>query len=337
MAGTGVNAEAVARMAETAGNVRNLPDVLTLREAAGFLRLSERRLYDLARTRQVPAAQLGGKWLFPRAALEHWLIRQADPEGRLVAALPEAPERDRNSLTGAAPPPILAGSHDPLLDWAVRQSGCGLALRTGGSLDGLDALARGEAAVAATHLLDPDSGEFNRPAVRDALGPVLAGGGDGVVGIVWAWREQGLILPPGNPLGLKGVADLARPGVRVIGRQRRAGSHLALLHLLAEAGLRLEQLAFLPEPALAEDEVAAAVAEGRAEAGFGIRAEAQLRGLAFVPLLRERFDLVMRLRTHVEPPMQALLAFARGAAFRTRAARLGGYDVEATGTVAFVI
>lgn len=328
MAGSSVNADTVAAMAETAENVLNLPDVLTLREAAGFLRLSERRLYDLARARRVPAAQLGGKWLFPRAVLERWLARLADPEGLLAAA----PEREGGPA--AAPPPILAGSHDPLLDWAARQSGCGLALRTGGSLDGLDALARGEAAVAATHLLDPDSGEFNQPAARDALGPALGGG---IVGIVWAWREQGLILPPGNPLGLRGVADLARPGVRVVGRQRRAGSHLALLHLLAEAGLRLEALTFLPEPAMAEDEVAAAVAEGRAEAGFGIRAEAEMRGLAFVPLLRERFDLVMRLRTHVEPSVQALLAFARGAAFRARAARLGGYDVEATGTVAFLI
>ncbi|MBW8270633.1 helix-turn-helix transcriptional regulator [Caldovatus aquaticus] len=318
-------------MAKSAGEFRNLPDVLTLREAAGFLRLSERRLYDLARARRVPAAQLGGKWLFPRAALERWLLRAADPEGLLAAAATPGPAAGGPA---ASPPPIIAGSHDPLLDWAVRQSGCGLALRAGGSLDGLDALARGEAAVAATHLRDPDSGEFNRPAACDALGAVP---GEGVVGLVWAWREQGLILPPGNPLGLATVADLARPGVRVIGRQRRAGSHLALLHLLAEAGLRLEQVAFLPEPALAEDEVAAAVAEGRAEAGFGIRAEAEIRGLAFVPLLRERFDLVMRLRTHVEPPVQALLAFARGAAFRARAARLGGYDVAATGTVAFVI
>ncbi len=292
-----------------------MPDVLTLPEAAAFLRLSERALYDLARGRRVPAAQLGGKWVFPRRALERWL--EAAAEGPA-----ERP---------AAPPPILAGSHDPLLDWAVRQSGCGLALRAGGSLDGLEALARGEAVAAAVHLPDPDTpGAFNEAAAREAG---LAA--RGVVGIVWAWREQGLILAPGNPLGLAGVADLARPGVRAIGRQPRAGSHVLLLHLLAEAGLRLEQIGFLPAPALAEDEVAAAVAEGRADAGFGIRAEAAARGLGFVPLVRERFDLVMRRRDHFEPPLQALLGFARGEAFRARALRMGGYDTAATGTVAF--
>ncbi len=291
-----------------------LPDVMTLKEAASWLRLSERALYDLARARQVPAALLGGKWLFPRALLARWLSARA--EG------PDAPHR-------SDPPPVLAGSHDPLLDWAVRQSGCGLALRSGGSLEGLEALAAGQAIAAAVHLLDPDSGTFNTPASREVLGAGTH------VGITWAWREQGLLLAPGNPLGLGAVADLARPGLRVIGRQNRAGSHVLLVHLLNEAGLRLEQIAFLPQPALAEDEVAAAVADGRAEAGFGIRAEALARGLGFVPLVRERFDLVMARRDYFEPPVQTLLAFARGAVFAARAARMGGYDTEETGRVAF--
>lgn len=81
-----------------AGICRYMPDVLTLPEAASYLRLSERSLYDLARARRVPAAQLGGKWLFPRARLEAWLAAQADAAPVLAA------------------PPILAGSHDPLLD-----------------------------------------------------------------------------------------------------------------------------------------------------------------------------------------------------------------------------
>ena len=291
-----------------------MPDIMTLREAAAYLRLSERSLYELARNRRLPAAQLGGKWLFPRVQLERWLAAQADS--------PEAAHR-------LDPPPILAGSHDPLLDWAVRQSGCGLALRSGGSLDGLAAVARGEALIAAIHLLDPDTGVFNEPAAREALA------GRGVVGITWAWREQGLIVPPGNPRGLAAVADLAQPGVRVAGRQPRAGSHVLLTHLLTEAGVRLEQVTFLAEPALSEDEVAAAIAEGRANAGFGIRAEAAARSLGFVPLIRERLDLAMERRHYFGAPVQALLAFARTELFAARAARMGGYGVTANGAVAF--
>jgi excisionase family DNA binding protein len=290
-----------------------MPDVLTLKEAAAWLRLSERSLYELARNRRLPAAQLGGKWLFPRAQLERWLAAQADP--------PDAAHR-------LDPPPILAGSHDPLLDWAVRQSGCGLAMRAGGSLEGLEELAAGTAQVAASHLLDPDSGAWNEPAVREML-PRRA-----IVGITWAWRAQGLIVPAGNPRDLAHVRDLTG-GVRVAGRQARAGSHVLLTHLLTEAGVRLDQVAFLPEPALSEDEVAAAVAEGRADAGFGIEAEAAARGLGFVPLIRERFDLVMERRHFFGEPMQALLAFARGPAFAARAARMGGYDGAGMGAVAF--
>lgn len=288
---------------------------MTLREAAGFLRLSERSLYAFARQGRVPGAQIGGKWVFPRAQLTRWLAAQAEA-GMAEAARP-------------APPPILAGSHDPLLDWAVRQSGCGLALRAGGSLDGLAALAEGGALAAALHLPDPDGGKFNEAAVREWLP------GRPVVGIVWAWRAQGLIVPPGNPQGLAGVADLARPGLRVIGRQPRAGSHVLLGHLLSNAGIRLDQMGFLPEPALAEDEVAAAVAEGRADAGFGIEAEATARALGFVPLIRERFDLVMDRRQYFEPPLQRLLAFARSEGFAARARRLGGYGIVETGCVAF--
>jgi excisionase family DNA binding protein len=292
---------------------RHMPDVLTLKEAARFLRLSERSLYELARAQRLPAAQLGGKWLFPRRQLERWLAAQADA----------------GTAQRLDPPPILAGSHDPLLDWAARQSGCGLALRGGGSLDGLLALANGEALVAASHVLDPDSNSFNEPAAREFLG------GRGFVGITWAWREQGLILPPGNPAALVGIPDLARPGLRVAGRQPRAGSHVLLTHLLSEAGLRLDQIGFLPSPALSEDEVAASVAESRADAGFGIRAEAAARGLTFLPLFRERFDLVMERRHFFTEPVQKLLAFTRAEVFATRAARLGGYDLAALGSVAF--
>ncbi len=288
---------------------------MTLREAAAFLRLSERSLYAFAREGRVPGAQIGGKWVFPRALLSRWLAAQAE------AGVKDELLRDA--------PPILAGSHDPLLDWAVRQSGCGLALRTGGSLEGLSTLAEGGAVAAAMHLLDPDSLLFNETAAREWLP------GRPIVGIVWAWRTQGLIVPAGNPRGLTGVADLARPGLRVIGRQARAGSHVLLGHLLTEAGIRLDQVGFLAEPALAEDEVAAAVAEGRADAGFGIEAEASARGLAFLPLMRERFDLVMERRQYFEEPLQRLLGFTRGAGFGQRAQRLGGYDIALTGSVAF--
>jgi molybdate-binding protein len=194
---------------------------------------------------------------------------------------------------------------------------------------GLEALAARNAMAAAIHLLDPDAGTWNEPAAREVLP------GRPIVGITWAWREQGLIVAEGNPLGLERVGDLARPKLRVAGRQPRAGSHVLFTHLLSDAGVRLEDVAFLPSPAMAEDEVAAAVAEARAEVGFGIRAAAAARGLGFVSLIRERFDLVMERRHFFGDAMQNLLGFARGPVFAARAARMGGYDISAAGAVAF--
>jgi excisionase family DNA binding protein len=136
-----------------AGICRLMPDVPTLREAAAWLRLPERSLDDLGRSRRLPAAQVGGKWLFPRAQRERWLAAQAGG--------PDAAHR-------LDPPPILAGSHHPLLDRATRQSGCGLALRAGGSLG---KLAAGSALAAATHLLGPDSGAWSEPGSPAPPGP----------------------------------------------------------------------------------------------------------------------------------------------------------------------
>lgn len=300
------------------------PEFLTLREAAATLRLSQRALYDLARRRALPSALIGGKWLFPRAALARWAMREA------LAGVPGDTNEDGPR---APPPPVIAGSQDPLLDWAVRQAGGDLALGGGGSLAGLEALAAGRALAAAVHLPDPEGGPPNEAAARE----VLADTPEGALGLCWARREQGLIVAPGNPLGLARVADLARPGLRVAGRQPRAGSHLLLVHLLSEAGVRLSALDLLPDPALDEDEVAAAVAEGRAGAGFGVRAAATARGLGFVPAAWERFDLVARPRDPFRPPLRDLLALARTEAFRARAARLGGYDLSGSGEVVFVV
>ena len=224
---------------------------------------------------------------------------------------------------------IVAGSHDPLLEWAVRESGSGLAVLACGSRAGLDRLARHEAMLAAMHWLDPGTGEYNVPLVRARLP------GAELVVVEWARRVQGLLLAAGNPLKVKGLRDLARRKARVIGRQDEAGSQQLLLHLLAQAGIARADLAWTARPALAETDLAAAIHEGRADAGVAIEAAARAHGLAFIRLTDERLDLVVRRRDYFEPPVQALLAFARTEEFTAHALAMGGYDVGTTGRVVF--
>ena len=289
--------------------------MMNTHEVADYLRLKERKVYALVKARRIPCTRVTGKWLFPKRLIDLWITQSAALQ----------PARD----TTPPPPPVVAGSHDPLLEWCLMQADSGLAMLPGGSLDGIERLAAGEAAVCGLHVLDADSGEYNLPMVRHGLA------GLGVVVLEWAWREQGLVVAPGNPLGIEGLADLRERGARVMPRQPGAGSQLLFAHLLAESGLKLSDLDLAPDPARSETDLALAVLEGKVDAGLAVAAVARQLRLDFVALHRERFDLVMRRRHYFEPPLQRLLAFTRTEAFASHAAALGGYDCSGLGTVVY--
>jgi len=290
-----------------------MPDLLTTEEAAVYLRLSERKLYELVANGAVPCTKVTGKWLFPRAALDRWLVA-----GLVLPALAQAPA-----------PPIVGGSHDPLLEWALRESGSGLASLPEGSEAGLRRLARGEIAAAAIHVhrLDGDDEAANLDAVADAPGL------HDVVVIACARREQGLVLAPGNSLQLCDIAGVAASRARLALRPQGAGAQLLLLALLARAGLAFDALALVKPVCPTGADIAQAVRSGRADCGIATRAVAQAAGLDFVPLTWERFDLALHQRDYFRPGLQALFKFVRTAAFRDRAAELAGYDVSEAGDV----
>ncbi len=282
----------------------DLPAYLTTRELAALLRLKERRVYELVARGEIPCVRATGKLLFPREEVRRWL------EG----------ERRRTP-----PADVLAGSHDPLLEWALRESGSGIASFFDGSRDGLRRLRERRAAAAGVHLPDPAGEDWNLAAVREQLGDAP------VVVLEWAWRERGLLVAPGNPRGVRGIGDLR--GLRVVPRQPDSGAGLLFAELLRRQGMVADELELLPRPARTESELALAVAAGEADAGLGLACTARPLGLGFVPLLRERFDLVVDRRGFFEPPLQALFAFARGEAFAARVAELGGYDTGGLGRV----
>jgi len=153
--------------------------------------------------------------------------------------------------------------------------------------------------------------------------------------VEWARRTQCLLLAPGNPLRIRTLADLVKRKARVIERQQESGSHQLFAVLAQKAGISTATLKRLSRPARGESDVAAAIRDGKADAGIAIEAAGRELGLAIIPLATERFDLVMRRRDYFEPPMQALLTLARSVDFRERAAALGGYDVSTTGRIVF--
>ena len=223
---------------------------------------------------------------------------------------------------------VAIGSHDLVLDLAasaLRQTDPALTLASSnvGSLGGLASLRDGMCHLAGSHLLDPGSGVYTLPYV-DRL---LADRAPAVIRLVH--REQGLLVAPGNPLGISGVDDLA--GVRYVNRQRGAGTRVLLDHLLSQSGNNPDQIDGYHREEHTHLAVAAAVAAGRADCGLGIRAAARAFGLDFVPVAQEPYDLVtteLLLATGILDPLLALL---EEPAFLRQIEELGGYSTAESG------
>ena len=291
----------------------SLPAYLTTAEAAEYLRLKERKVYDLVSQGVIPCVRITGKLLFPRQRIDLWLMNHLEGDDAISAPTP----------------PVLVGSQDPLLEWAVKESNAELAMLCQGSGDGVQRLVDGRAMLAGMHIWHAESERYNDPAT---LG--LTGMRDLVL-IRWAKRQQGLLLAPGNPHKLTRLEDIARPGLRLAHRQPNAGVSHLLQSLLARHRIEGSQLTWAEHPSLSEDDLALAIRQGEADVGIGIEAAARRQGLAFIPLQQEHFDLAMRRRHYFEPAMQRLLAFARSERFVQRAEALGGYNISELGNVVY--
>ena len=158
---------------------------------------------------------------------------------------------------------------------------------------------------------------------------------DAVV-VAFARREQGLLVPPGNPLKLSDIASVAAGKARIATRPTGAGAQLLLLALLAEHDMTLADLRTIKPPCPTGPDIAQTIRAQRADCGIATRAVARAAGLDFVPLTWEAFDLVLRQRDYFMPGPQALFGFMRGTAFAERAAELGGYDVTGSGSIRHV-
>ena len=198
---------------------------------------------------------------------------------------------------------------------------------SGSSRRALDALARGEAHVAGSHLLGAHSGQYNVSQARDVLG---AAGGL-VIGLA-RW-EQGLVVEPGNPLDLQGVEDLTRPAVRIVNREPGAGCRDFLDVELARLGILSEDVRGYSLVVNSHWAVARSVAGGGADAGVALRAAAQACGLDFVPLSEVHFDLVVPGDLLDHPAVEAMLDVLQTRGLRDELRALPGYDVSATGQV----
>jgi len=285
---------------------------------AAYLGIHEKKVYYLAKARRIPCTRVTGKWIFPKALIDQWIEDSTKGPGW------RRKEEERPAL-------LAAGSDDPSLGilrelYARRLASTSFFLATVGSSAGLAAIRDGVADLALAHVRHPETGEYNLPY----LGSTIP---SGAAVVPLFHRDLGLVTRPGNHLGLRAVGDLTRRGLRLINRQEGSGTRLYLDQELVRIGIDPNQINGYGEAVPTHLEVGLKILGGEGDAGLATHAAARLLGLEFIPLTRERFDILVPKERFFSRGIQVLLEIAGSREFRTRVDALGGYDTTESGRI----
>jgi putative molybdopterin biosynthesis protein len=288
-------------------------ELLTTKELADFLRLNEKKVYQLIKEGGIPHVRIAGKWLFPKGHIMRWIDERV--------------QREKDIL--------MVGSDDILLArllalYSREQFPQSLTFYSPvGSLKGIQALAQKKGQACCTHLLDVETDVYNLPFLSRYLAPRK------YVVVNLCYRQQGLIVKEGNPLGIKGLGDVVKKGVRFINRNEGSGTRLLFDYLLREKGLEGKEIVGLTDEVDTHLEVALKVLFGEADVGMGIEYVAHLLPLAFIPLREERFDLVIPQELWAIQLIRGFLSYIDPVPIQRIAHTLPGYNLRDTGKIIF--
>jgi excisionase family DNA binding protein len=299
-----------------------MENLLSTKEVAAFINVNEKMVYSLVSEKGLPATKITGKWLFPKHLVEQWI------EANTI----NYPD------SGIQLPPydgllIITGSNDPLLDRAISlfnsQTPDQVAVFGNlGSMGGLSALRKNLCHIASSHLLQENESEYNFDFAIKALNQMPA-----VVN--FCRREQGILVPRGNPKNISTVADLAQAGIKIVNRSLSTGTRLLLDRELEKAGLNGDKIEGYSREVSRHLDVGLEILAGRADAGPGIRAVAGVLDIGFIPLRWERFDLMISKNRFFDEGIQRFLGLLHEKEFRKMATRLEGYDIDLGGKMVF--
>lgn len=295
--------------------------IYTPDEIASMLKISKHTVYEMIKRGDLAAFKVGNKMRIEENEFE-----------RYKASMSANPARSKESqeLHNLQ----LAGSHDFLVEQLVKyiaseSNGLSITPSYIGSLEGLMMLYRGSADIAAVHLLDPASQQYNLPFIRQLFvhEPITV--------MRLASREQGLIVAKGNPKNISGVKDLARNDITIINRQKGAGTRFLLDSFLANEKLEPAAVKGYSNEEWTHLGAAAHISRGSADAAFGIRCAASQLGLDFIPLTKEQFDLVFRWTPENREALKHLIDLIQLTNFKESIADMDGYDAEDFGEIIY--
>jgi putative molybdopterin biosynthesis protein len=294
-------------------------EMFTTEDLSAYLHINKNQIYRLIKEKRLPATRVTGKWLFPKQLVDEWVLNSAK---QMVCR-----EQNAESLESRI---VIAGSNDLALEALTksihsRHRQITISLSSVGSLAGLNALRNGACHVAASHLLDADTGEYNSSYVKKNF-PELK------VRIVnLTHREQGLLIKKGNPLGVRGLKDLAGKKAVFINRQVGSGTRVLLDFKLKENKIDPSEISGYGTIAHTHMEVALAVFKGAADIGMGIHAAAHALNLDFIPVANERFDLIIPNEYYSSESVAALCKSLCLDEFKFTVRQMGGYETYDTG------
>jgi excisionase family DNA binding protein len=296
--------------------------LLNTKEVAELLNINEKMVYSLISEKSLPATKVTGKWLFPRYLIEQWVENQTINFPR-----PSDPLPPYHGIL------IVSGSNDILLDQTLSLFNNHYPDHIAvfgnlGSMGGIRALRRNLCHIGSSHLLQEDEQDYNFGFARDELDHMPA-----VVN--FCRREQGILIAKGNPRGIRSVADLGKPEIRIANRPLSTGTRLLLDTELQKAGIKGDEIKGYQNEFQKHLDVGLEVLAGRADAGPGIRAVAGLLGLDFIPLRWEQFDFIIQKERFFEKGIQLFLGLLHNKKFRESAQSLEGYDLNNAGEMAF--
>jgi putative molybdopterin biosynthesis protein len=319
----------------------------TTEEIAKLLKISKLTVYDLIKKGELPSYRVGKQMRVDAADLEAYKLRSkgvaAAPLQEQPTAVPQHAGRVRASAAEttryrpAAQPHgerqlVITGqdiSLDILAKHIEKNTAGTRPLRAYvGSLDSLVSMYRGESDIVSTHLLDGDSGEYNIPYIRKLLV------GQPYVVVNLLSRQAGFFVRKGNPLGIREWTDLKKPGLRIVNRERGSGARVLLDEQMRLMNLHPGELSGYENEEDNHLAVAGKVAAGEADVGIGIEKAANIVGnVDFVPMIRERYDLVMLKRRENLQWIGDVLRILKSEPFQSELRMIHGYDLSLTGQV----
>ena len=299
-------------------------EIMNTKEVAKYLGVHEKQVYSLIKSKKIPSTRVTGKWVFPKNLIDEWI------ETNAKTGLEQARQKSRR-VEGAL---LASGSNDPILDMLqtyMKKSYPEFYIFSAntGSTDGLKALNMGYTDIAWSHLFDPKTGEYNIPFLPTYLPNVKP------VVVNLFYRDLGFVTLPGNPIRLKGFQDLTKRGVRFINRQKGSGTRLLIDQRLIDFGISSSKIEGYSDEVNTHLEVGLSILGKTANVGIATMAVSKFLSLDFIPITKERFDMIQSQETFFHKGVQALIRLLHSEEFRQKVEKIGGYDLKDSGRVIY--